>query len=102
LGGLLQGWLTLAALVMSVAVGVWLSRVTRRRSRRTVDEWATANGYSVVSAELRHFRRGPFSLDGNPPFQVYRAQLRWPDGVVRDAWVACDPVLGSVVDVLWT
>ena len=50
------------------------------RSRSLVRNWARANGYEILEAELREFRMGPFLWTSGRDQTVYHIRVRSSDG----------------------
>lgn len=78
------------------------------RSRRLIHEWAKSNGFSLVSAEHRIFRTGPFGTwfyAGFLPCTVWLVTVEHEPGHQRKAWVRCGRaflgLLSNHVEVQW-
>jgi hypothetical protein len=65
-----------------------------KRSRSMLQQWATANGYAVLYAQPRNFRRGPLLWKSSKNQAVYFIKVRDQEGRERSGWLC----LGS----FWT
>jgi hypothetical protein len=74
--------------VLAVVVVIALSMAwTAGRSREILDRWAAANGYTILEAERRYLRRGPFFLRSGEGHQVFHVALRDAGGRTRGGYV---------------
>jgi hypothetical protein len=75
------------------------------RARNILQRWAEANGYEILSSEIRWFRRGPFFWTTSKGQDVYYVTIRTPDGQIRNGWVRCGGwflgLLSDKADVRW-
>ena len=71
------------------------------RSKLLLQRWAEENGYEVLCAEYRAFRKGPYRWSGRGQ-AVYRVEVRDERGNQRKVWVRCGGwwagVLGDKVE----
>ena len=65
---------------------VWLAVSAIKTSRRRVCRWADENQYTIVTMQLRLFRRGPFFLKSTGNQVVYRVLVQ-DAGEEREAFV---------------
>jgi hypothetical protein len=74
--------------VLAVVVAIALCIAwTVGRSREILDSWAAANGYTILGAERRYLRRGPFFLRSGEGHEVFHVALRDPGGRTRRGFV---------------
>jgi hypothetical protein len=76
-----------AMLFLVVFVG-FVIYVQIRRAQTLLKGWAQENGYEILEAEHRIFRKGPYiwSMRGQA---IYRVWVRDRAGVERRGWVRC-------------
>ena len=76
-----------------------------RRSLAILGEWASRNGYTIVSAERRYFSKGPFFWTTSRSQVVFRVQVQDASGYVRNGWVRCGSwwlgLMSDQVEVRW-
>ncbi len=88
----------IALLVIAVAcIAVAAMSWSMSRGRQVLDRWAQANGYRIVSCEVRWFRRGPFFWTTSKGQMVYYVEVMAPSGQTRHGYVRC----GSFFWGLW-
>ena len=97
-----SGLLTIAIVVL-VVVGMTLARNVRSQS--ILDQWARANGLTIVNASQSLFFKGPYTLMSSRDQSVYRITVQDAGGNVRTGWARCGSWLfglaSSNVDVRW-
>jgi hypothetical protein len=95
------GVLAIAAVVGIVALVIYLQI---SRSRSMLKGWADENGYELLCAEHRMFRKGPFVWSSRGQ-SVYRVEVRDEQGVERKGWVRCGSwwagLLSDKVEARW-
>jgi hypothetical protein len=57
------------------------------RSRKMLEQWAHANGLTLIGVERRFLRRGPFWWRTNKGQEVFRVTVRDGSGQVRSGYV---------------
>lgn len=57
------------------------------RSRSLLQRWAAANGYVILHAEARNFRRGPLLWASSKNQAVYFVRVRDQAGQERSGWL---------------
>ena len=74
-------------------------------ARKTLEQWANANNYEILSSEHRWLRMGPFWWSTSKSQQVYYVTIKTPDGQIRSGWVRCGSwffgMLVDQADVRW-
>ncbi len=58
------------------------------RSRSLLEQWATENGYRILTSDYRVLK-GPLFWTSSRDQTVYRVTVRSREGVVRSGWVRC-------------
>ena len=95
------GLLVTAIVVFGISGIVW----TFSRSHRLLEEWASSNGYDLISAHFCWIRRGPFFWTTSKGQTVYRIIARDEDGERLTGWARCGSfwwgLWGSKVEVRW-
>ena len=86
----------LTILIIALAIGAVFWHYARSRS--LLEEWASENGYRILSSEHRHLARGPFFWTTSKGQTVYRVSIEDREGRVRSGWVRC----GSWMMGLWS
>ena len=86
----------LTILIIALAIGAVVWHYSRSRS--LLEEWASENGYRILSSEHRHLVRGPFFWTTSKGQTVYRVSIEDREGRVRSGWVRC----GSWMMGLWS
>ena len=75
------------------------------RSRAMLHEWAVANGYEIIDAELRNFRRGPLLWSSSRYQAVFFVRVRDREGRERAGWLSCGSywagVFSDQTEVRW-
>jgi hypothetical protein len=93
----------LAVVVLAGFVGLMLY-VQIRRAQTLLKGWAEENGYEILEAEHRLFRKGPYVWSARGQV-VYRVRVRDQHGVERLGWVRCGSwfagVLSNKVESRW-
>jgi hypothetical protein len=59
-----------------------------RRSSLVLEKWVSENGYQLLSAQLRLFRKGPYWWSSRSQ-SVYRVEILDAEGNMRSGWVRC-------------
>jgi hypothetical protein len=59
------------------------------RSRQILEDWASSNGYKIVSSEYRTFFKGPFFWTSSKGQTVYYVTVETADGQTKTGWVRC-------------
>ena len=77
----------LAIAVVLAALALYLVALNRR-SNALLRKWDDDQGYELLSAEFRMFRKGPFWWSSRSQ-TVYRVEIRDGDGHLRSGWVRC-------------
>ena len=77
--------LLLVALVMAVVILAWVWHFFRART--ILQEWADDNGYQLLQAEYRWFRKGPFFWTSSRGQVVYYVTVLDQQGRERKGWV---------------
>ena len=92
------------AVVVSVFM-VWAVRWHARTAHRFLNNWAEENGYKVVSADVRWFRRGPYSLFFTQKQVVLQFTVSDTNGDLKTGWACCGHgnlgLIREMVDVRW-
>ena len=84
-----------AVVMLAVFVG-FVIYIHIRRAQTLLKGWAEENGYEILDAEPRLFRRGPYFWSGRGQV-VYRVWVRDREGVERLGWVRCGSWWGGVL-----
>ena len=88
-------------LVIIVLVIEW----HKRRARRILNNWAKENEYEVVSAHVRWFLRGPYSLFFTHKQIVLQFMVSDSNGATKTGWACCGHgnlgVIREMIDVQW-
>jgi hypothetical protein len=71
-----------------VAAGIGANFAVYTRARRKRQTWASANGYTIVSAWVRWTRTGP-SPAVDRSRVIYRVRLEGGDGNQSLGWISC-------------
>ena len=75
------------------------------RAHRFLNNWAEKDGYEVVSADIRWFGRGPFSLIFTRKQIVLQFTVSDSSGDTKSGWACCGHramgLLREMVDVRW-
>ena len=75
------------------------------RSQSLLAQWASENGYTILTSEYRNFFRGPFFMRSSDGQTIYYVTLRDRDGHIRTGWVRCGGwwagLFSNTVDVQW-
>ena len=79
--------IVLIALVGLAVIG-WYMYNYFSRSRLLLRRWADENGYELLHAEQRMFRKGPYMWSSRAQ-AVYRVEIRDGEGRRRKGWVRC-------------
>jgi hypothetical protein len=66
-----------------------------RRAQTLLQGWAEENGYEVLEAEHRLFRKGPYVWSARGQ-AIYRVRVRDRGGVERRGWLRCGTWWGGV------
>ena len=87
-------------IIVLVAVG-WVALSTSAhwlRSKRLLDKWATANGFTLVKMNMNWSGFGPFLFTSQHQ-EVYRIKVRDHRGREHSGWAKCGGYwLGFLVD----
>jgi hypothetical protein len=81
----IPGLLAMIVLVGFVVVALYFQI---RRAQTLLRKWAQENGYEILDAEHRVFRKGPYIWSARGQ-AVYRVWVRDREGVERLGWVRC-------------
>ena len=100
----MEDFLSIAAVVLILAV-VILSIVWQfQRSNSLLQQWAEHNGYRIISQEYRSFFKGPFFWSSKGQ-TVYYVVVKDSDGNMRRGWVRCGGwflgLMSNNVEVRW-
>jgi len=91
--------------VAVIAVAAWSFTWHNSKSRANLDRWAAANGLTLLKAERRLFRRGPFFMRTAKAQAVFYVSARDASGQTRDGYVRLGSILGGQysdqADVRW-
>ena len=69
------------------------------RAEDILRRWARNNGFKLLSAERRWFRRGPFFFWTSKSQVVFYVTVRTSDDRIRHGWVRCGSwFLGVLID----
>jgi hypothetical protein len=75
------------------------------RSWSLLRQWTADNGYELLRAEYRTFRRGPFFWSTSRGQTVYFVEVRDRRGHTRTGWVRCGSwwlgLMSDKVEVRW-
>jgi hypothetical protein len=75
------------------------------RSNSLLNQWATGNGFRIISQEYRTFFKGPFFWTSTKGQTVYYVVVEDQMGKRRSGWVRCGGwwfgLLSDNVDVHW-
>ncbi len=75
------------------------------RSDSLLRQWASRNGYRLVSQEYRYLLRGPFFWTTSRGQTVYRVTVEDEGGNLRSGWVRCGGwflgLLSENVEACW-
>jgi hypothetical protein len=100
----MEDYLLALGIVLALAGAAFAMYQLVSRSRYLLTEWAYQNGYELLTAQLRPFRKGPFWWSSRGQ-TVYRVEARDQQGNIRTGWVRCGSgllgVLANVVEVKW-
>jgi len=92
-------------LLFAVVIVVTTVVLHARRSDFILQDWATKNGYRIVSKEYRNVLRGPFFGTTGNGQTVYRVVVQDQDSNTRTGWVRFGSfwlgILSDHVDVHW-
>jgi hypothetical protein len=75
-------WLVVVVIALVIPFWAW----HLRRSRESVEKWASANRYTIDEIERRYFRAGPFWWRGRG-HEVFHVVVRDPSGVQQSGYV---------------
>jgi hypothetical protein len=97
--------LGLLAVIGIGAVVLMLAFWQYGRARTLLQEWMREHGYTILEAERRDLRRGPFFWTTARGQIVYHVVVRDHSGNGRSAWVRCGGwwlgMLSDRVEVVW-
>ena len=89
--------------VIAIVILAWVWHFSRARS--ILQKWADDNGYQLLQAEYRWFRKGPFFWTTSRDQVVYYVVVLDPLGRERKGWVKCGSwlfgMLSNKADVRW-
>lgn len=95
--------LLFAVFVITLVILAWAWHFSRSRS--ILQKWADDNGYQLLQAEYRWFRKGPFFWRASRDQVVYYVTVRDQLGRERRGWVRCGSWLlgmfSNRADVRW-
>jgi len=74
--------------VLLTALVVTILWVVIARSQHLLRMWAAENGYELLHADFRPFRKGPYFWSGRNQ-TVFRVEVRDREGRTRSGWVRC-------------
>ena len=95
MGETMMGVFFVVLLVGSIGAAIY-ARITR--SQKLLTKWASDNGYELVHAEDRLFRKGPYGWSSKNQV-VYRVWVRDAQGNEHTGWVRCgDYMMGVFAD----
>jgi hypothetical protein len=87
--------------IVMIASWTW----TINRSRSMLDQWAAENGLSILQAEMRFLRLGPFFFRHARGQTVHYVTVRDVAGSIRHAYVRCGGwfagLISNTVNVKW-
>ena len=83
--------------VVALIVAVASLRWTYFRTEKILARWARDNDYSILSAEFRWFRRGPFFWWTSRGQEVFYVTVRTTEGRRRRGWVRCGGFIFGVL-----
>jgi hypothetical protein len=75
---------TVAPLIVLVIVIV---RWSHKRANEILHHWANNEGYTLISAENRYWRTGPYFLNHYRGQMIFRIVVRDSEGRERSGWV---------------
>tara|TARA_Y100000590_G_scaffold458298_1_gene612727 strand:+ start:2468 stop:2800 length:333 start_codon:yes stop_codon:yes gene_type:complete len=74
--------------VFVVLAVIWLYRTALNRSRKLMADWVIKNGCTLLNAELRVWRKGPYKWASSGQV-IFRITVMDWDGRERQGWVCC-------------
>jgi hypothetical protein len=89
---------TVLFIILAIAIVILAWAWHFSRSRSILQKWADGNGYTLMQAELRLFRTGPFFLNTTRSQVVYYVTILDALGRERKGWVK----VGSWLIGLWS
>ena len=88
--------------ILIVAALVWFEH---SRAEVILKQWASESSLSLVSAEKRYMRTGPFFMNHYRGQFVFRVVVRYSNGKERGGWICVGGALGGVLSnktkVIW-
>lgn len=78
---------TFLLVLAAAALAVLLIRWHYRRSEQILEDWAAAEGHTLLEVDRRHLFRGPFLLRAGEGHEVFRVVVRTPSGATRSGYV---------------
>jgi hypothetical protein len=95
--------LLFAVFVITLVILAWVWHFSRSRS--ILQKWADDNGYQLLQAEYRWFRKGPFFWATSQDQVVYYVIVPDQLGRERRGWVRCGSwflgMFSNQADVRW-
>ena len=75
-------------LVVVTGVAILVNRLSSASAERRLSDWARKSGFSIVRAEEKHRRCGPFTWSaGGRGAKVFQIVVRDTAGSTRTGWV---------------
>ena len=75
----------IACILASVVSTIWFFK----RSHVVLEQWADEHGFTIISAERRWFRRGPFWWRTSKAQDVYFVTVKTDKGITQRGFVRC-------------
>ncbi|MCB9435287.1 MAG: hypothetical protein H6668_25275 [Ardenticatenaceae bacterium] len=89
----------------ALGLAIWLLWWQAQKAAAVIDEWAKANGYTILHRELRLFRQGPFFLRAGRNHRVYFLEVLDEIGLRRKVFLRVGDFWGRMrldsVKVAW-
>ena len=79
----------LLAMAVLVAFAGYAFYWQRSRAGAILLEWATQNGYRILSSEFRYLRKGPFFWTSSKGQAVFYVSVRDRENRIRSGFVCC-------------
>jgi hypothetical protein len=98
----MQGFFSVALLVVVVVLGIWWHIA---RSNSLLHRWAAQNRYRIIRQESRILVKGPYTWSSSKGQAVYYVVVEDSGGNKRSGWVRCGSwwfgLLSEAVEVRW-
>lgn len=91
-----ESYISIILATAALGVAFWVLWRQSQKAAAAVDEWAKANGYTIMQRELRLFRHGPFLLRASRSHRVYFLELLDEVGLRRKVFVRVGDLWGRM------